>query len=187
MCKYNTQMKILRELFNTPPEEPPLDIYYSPSLDIYYYSPLIQIIRSWVNNKMWDLLPKQKVEEKNPALKSQEWEIANTLVNMLKYATPSLQVKFSSPSRNQRPNIIPSNMRDNLVESLEYITTFPNEDWDKLFVPIFEDFIKIMKSFKYFNMEALSDFLATNELHDLWLIVATNKDYSDESADRFSL
>ena len=179
MCKYNTQMKILRELFNTPPEEPPLDTYYSPFLDIYYYSPLIQIIRPWVNNKVWDLLPKQKAEEKNPTLKTLEWLLTDALVNTLKYATPSLQLKYPGSSKK---------LRDKLVESLGYIITFHNEDWDKLFFPIFEDFIKLMKSFKDFNMESLLDFLATNEMHDLWLIVATIKDYSDESVeDRFSL
>ena len=181
MCKYNTQMKILRELFNAPPEESPLDIYY--------HSPLMLVINPWVNNKVQDLLPKQKAEEKNPMLRTQEWLLADALVNTLKYATPSLQVKYSGSSKNRRPNIIPSNkLRDNLVESLGYITTFHDEDWDKLFLPIFEDFIKLMKSFKDFNMESLSDFLADNELHDLWLIVATVKDYEDESAeDRFSL
>ena len=173
-------MKILRELFNAPPEESPLDIYY--------HSPLMLVINPWVNNKVQDLLSKQKAGEKNPELKSQDWVIADVLVHILEYATPSLQVKYSGPSRNRRPNIIPSNkLNDKLVESLEYITTFYNEGWDKLFVPIFEDFIKLMKSDKDFNMESLSDFLATNEMHDLWLIVATIKDYEDESADRFSL
>ena len=61
------------------------------------------------------------------------------------------------------------------------------ERWNT-FLKIFEDFIKLMKSFRDFNMEALLDFLAANEQHDLWLIVATIKDYSDESTeDRFSL
>lgn len=182
MCKYDAQMKILRELFNAPPEESPLDIYY--------HSPLMLVINPWVNNKVQDLLPKQKADEINPMFKTHwfEWIIADALVNTLKYATPSLQIKYSGPSRNRRPNIIPSNkLNDKLVESLEYITNFYNEGWDKLFVPIFEDFINLMKSDKDFNMESLSDFLATNEIHDLWLIVATIKDYEDETADRFSL
>ena len=179
MRKYSTRIKVLRKLFNAPEEH---------VKQRTYYSPLIQIIIPWVNNKIWDLLPKQKVV-KNPTFKTQDWVIAEALVNMLEYATPSLQVKFSGSSRNRRTNIIPSNkLVDNLVESLEYIITFHNEDWDRLFVPIFEDFIKVIKSFRDFNMESLSDFLAANELHDLWLIVATNKDYNEElNEDRFSL
>ena len=179
MRKYSTRIKILRELFNAPEEH---------VKQRTYYSPLIQIIRPWVMSKISDLLTKQKVV-KNPMFKTQDWIVADALVNMLEYATPSLQIKFSGSSRNRRTNIIPSNkLADNLVESLEYITTFHNEDWDRLFVPIFEDFIKVIKSFKDFNMESLSDFLAANELHDLWLIVATNKDYNEElNEDRFSL
>lgn len=187
MRKYNAQIEVLRELFNAPPEEHlKQSTYYSPS---YRNIHLLQIMKPWVNNKVRDLLPKQKAGEKNPALKSQDWVIADALVHILEYATPSLQIRFSGSSRNRRTNIIPSNkLVDNLVESLEYITTFHNEDWDRLFVPIFEDFIKIIKSFRDFNMESLSDFLADNELHDLWLIVATNKDYNEElNEDRFSL
>ena len=166
MRKYNAQIEVLRELFNAPPEKP-----------LVYYSPLLRVIHPWVNNEVRDLLPKQKAGEKDPALKTHgdwviadagDWVIADALVTILEYATPSLQVKYSGPSRNRRPNIIPSNkLNDKLVESLEYITTFYNEGWDKLFVPIFEDFIKLMKSDKDFNMESLSDFLATNEMHDL--------------------
>jgi len=179
MRKYSTRIKILRELFNAPEEH---------VKQRTYYSPLIQIIRPWVMSKVSDLLPKQKVV-KNPTFKTQDWIVADALVNMLEYATPSLQIKFSGSSRNRRTNIIPGNkLVDNLVESLEYITTFHNEDWDRLFVPIFEDFIKVIKSFRDFNMESLSDFLAANELHDLWLIVVTNKDYNEElNEDRFSL
>jgi uncharacterized protein YacL (UPF0231 family) len=180
MRKYNAQIEVLRELFNAPPEKP-----------LVYYSPLLRVIHPWVNNEVRDLLPKQKAGEKDPALKTHgdwviadagDWVIANALVTILEYATPSLQIWRTS-------SIIPSNkLRDNLVESLEYITTFHNEDWEKLFLPIFEDFIKVLKSFKDFDMESLSDFLAANELHDLWLIVATVKDYEDESTeDRFSL
>jgi hypothetical protein len=180
MRKYSKRLKILRELFNAPPEEH--------VKQRSYYSPLIQIIRPWVYDRLWDLLPKYK-KVKNPKFKTEDWLIAEVLANMLEYATPSLQVDLGGSSRNRRTNIIPSNkLRDNLVESLEYITTFHNEDWDKLFIPIFEDFIKLMKSFRDFNMESLADFLATNEIHDLWLIVATNKDYNEESTeDRFSL
>ena len=179
MRKYSTQIEILRELFNAPTEEPS-DIYCSP---------LMGIVQPWVSNKMRDLLPKQKAGEKNPTLENQDLIISYVLANILEYATPSIQIELSGSSRNPRINTILSNkLRGKLVESLKYITTFHNKYWDKLFIPIFEDFIKLMKSDKDFHMESLSDFLTDNELHDLWLIVATIKDYSDESAeDRFSL
>lgn len=110
------------------------------------------------------------------------------ITNVAELAIPALRERVRGSSRNRiHCSVSYEELKaDLLLEVNRLKKNFP-EFWSE--VPeVFEDFIKTMKSFKDFNMLYLMDFLATNELHDLWLIVATIKDYRDESAeDRFSL
>ena len=112
--------------------------------------------------------------------------VASLLTCMIRYIVPPLRYYCYSMEYDIPLEELTT---ESLISEISYCVSRlkAGGSWDK-FIPVFEKWNEKMKSFKEFNVDILSDFLATNELHDLWLIVVTNKKYSEESAnDRFSI
>jgi len=169
MRKYEKRKKVLRNILNVDDS----------------HKCLWGIIQSWVVN-----IRSQDISTHLVSVESESGFIADLLEEITRYATPSLQEGITmGTSRKRIHESIPQQLaEEQLKRYLESFSMIYSFCWEKDFLPMFEKFIKTMKSFRDFNMESLADFLATNEYRDMWLIVATNKDYKEESAeDRFSL
>lgn len=165
MRKYEKRKKVLRNILNVDDS----------------HKCLWGIIQSWVVNIRSQDISTHLVSSV---------DIADLLEEITRYATPSLQEGITmGTSRKRIHESIPQQLaEEQLKQCLESYSMIYSFCWEKDFLPMFEKFIKAVKSFRDFNMESLADFLATNEYRDMWLIVATNKDYKEESAeDRFSL